>query len=79
MCACVYLACIQKGKSVDLVDIPGDERVRDRLFSKYKKSLRYELHTQLWRKFSIWVLSVNRLGLASFPGHVGCGLGMRLG
>lgn len=37
------LACIQKGKSIDLVDIPGDERVRDRLFSKYKKSLRYEL------------------------------------
>ena len=32
---------IQKGKPVELVDIPGDERVRDRLFSKYKNSLRY--------------------------------------
>lgn len=31
---------IQKNKSVELVDIPGDERIRDRLFGKYRDNIR---------------------------------------
>ena len=30
-----------QGKSVELVDVPGDERVRQTLFNKYKGSMRY--------------------------------------
>lgn len=35
-----YAVSNKKGKPVKLVDIPGDERIRDTIFNKYKDSLR---------------------------------------
>ena len=71
---CFSYLCIQKGKPVELVDIPGDERVRDRLFSKYKNSLRYvysmiNISSLVIRQIqivSLFVVNLKRFSIGTF-------------
>ena len=50
---------------MEVVDVPGDERVRQRLFNKYKESLRYTsaaLARQLFKVMRVFSLSPQSCG-----------------